>query len=83
VRVFLRTDGPVPGIADRVRALVPNALDVQLVYERRESELRPSLRSLAPREQFVSYFRAAHGAEPASTLLEAFDQVLEDVGGEQ
>ncbi|MGH2705381.1 MAG: metallophosphoesterase family protein [Actinomycetota bacterium] len=82
VRVFLRTDGPVPGIADRVRALVPDALDVQLVYERHELEVRPSLRSLAPREQFVSYYRGAHGAEPAPALLEAFDRVLDDVGAQ-
>ena len=34
LRVFVETDGPIPGIADRVREALPNALDVQLVYDR-------------------------------------------------
>jgi exonuclease SbcD len=78
LRVFVATDGPVPGIADRVRAELPNALDVHLVYER--DEVRDGggvpLSSLRPRDQFVAYHVAHHGAEPAAPLLEAFDEVL-------
>jgi exonuclease SbcD len=77
LRVFVTTDGPVPGIADRVRDELPNALDVHLVYERAESERAGEpLSSLHPREQFVAYHVAHHGAEPADTLLAAFDEVL-------
>jgi DNA repair protein SbcD/Mre11 len=78
VRVFVTTDGPVPGIADRVREDLPNALDVHLVYERAGDD-RPDgdpLSSLAPREQFLAYYRTEHGAEPDDRLLEAFDEVL-------
>jgi exonuclease SbcD len=78
LRVFVATDGPVPGIADRVRDELPNALDVHLVYERTEgSELGGEpLSSLHPRDQFVAYHVAHHGADPAAELLEAFDEVL-------
>ena len=38
LRVFVTTDGPVPGIADRIRDDLPNALDVHLVYERADAE---------------------------------------------
>ena len=67
LRVFVDTDGPVPGIADRVRDELPNALDVHLVYERDDDASAPAggpVSAMAPREQFVAYYRAQHGAEP-------------------
>jgi exonuclease SbcD len=78
VRVFLSVEGPTPGLADRVREAIPGALDVHLEYERAEAE--PSaepVSAMSPREQFVAYYRAQHGADPAEDLLGAFDEVLE------
>ena len=79
LRVFVATDGPVPGIADRVREELPNALDVHLEYEREGGDAggEEPLSSLHPREQFVAYYRAHHQAEPVEPLLAAFDEVLE------
>jgi DNA repair protein SbcD/Mre11 len=80
LRVFVETDGPVPGIAERVRDALPNALDVHLVYEHDDETAHPAggpVSAMAPREQFVAYYRAQHGAEPDDTVLEAFDEVLE------
>ena len=80
LRVFVDTDGPVPGIADRVRDELPNALDVHLVYERDDDASAPAggpVSAMAPREQFVAYYRAQHKAEPDPVVLEAFDEVLE------
>lgn len=76
LRVFVTTDGPVPGLADRVRDELPNALDVVPVYEREEcgGDDVP-IRSLHPRDQFVAYYRAHHQAEPVAALLDAFDEV--------
>jgi exonuclease SbcD len=77
LRVFVETDGPVPGIADRIRAELPNALDVHLVYEREETrDEAASVSSLRPREQFEAYYRGQHGAAPSADLLDAFDEVL-------
>jgi len=81
LRVFLHTDGPVPGIAERIRDALPNAVDVQLRYERAEpeDEAQP-LSSLQPRDQFVSYYRREHGVEaPPDDLMKAFDEVLDDL----
>jgi DNA repair protein SbcD/Mre11 len=81
LRVFVHTDGPVPGVAERIRDALPNAVDVSLVYERTEPgpEAAP-LSSLQPREQFLSYYRRHHGVDdvPEDTMA-AFDEVLEDV----
>ena len=79
LRVFVTTEGPVPGIADRIRDELPNALDVHLEYERaeRSGDGGPPLSSLHPRDQFVAYHETSHGAPPAEELLAAFDEVLE------
>jgi DNA repair protein SbcD/Mre11 len=79
LRVFVDTEGPVPGIADQVRELVPNAVDVIPRYERadRPSDA-PLLQTLKPREQFEAYYRAEHGAEPDPSLLQAFDEVASE-----
>jgi DNA repair protein SbcD/Mre11 len=77
LRVFVETDGPVPGVADRIRDELPNAIDVFLVYERRDvpPDVEP-VSSLHPRDQFVAYYRSQHGAKPADELLDAFDEAL-------
>jgi exonuclease SbcD len=78
LRVFVETDGPVPGIADRVRDILPNAVDVIPRYERAgQPSEPPKLQTLKPREQFDAYYRAVHGAEPDVSLLQAFDEVAE------
>ncbi|MFN2587807.1 MAG: exonuclease SbcCD subunit D [Actinomycetota bacterium] len=78
--VNLRVDQPVPGLADRVRAALPNALDVRLVLPQpEEAEARPSLRGLDPKQQFLQYYEAAHGAPPVDELVIAFETVYEEV----
>ncbi|MBA2359841.1 MAG: exonuclease SbcCD subunit D [Actinobacteria bacterium] len=82
LRVFVSTDGPVPGMAAQIRDALPNAVDVSLRYERTEAkdEGRP-LSSLQPRDQFLSYYRREHGVDDVPhTLVRAFDEVLEDIG---
>ncbi len=78
LRAFVTTDGPVPGVADRIRDELPNVLDVHLVYERADEPVdgREPLSSLSPHDQFVAYYQAQHGAEPEPSLLAVFDEVL-------
>jgi DNA repair protein SbcD/Mre11 len=84
LRVFVDTDGPVPGIAERIREALPNAVDVSLRYERAEAtDDGQPLSSLQPRDQFTSYYRREHGVEAVpDDLLRAFDELLEAVGHE-
>jgi exonuclease SbcD len=83
LRVFVRTDGPVPGLAAQVRDELPNAVDVALRYERAEGpDGGAPLSSLEPRDQFSSYYRSRHGVDqPPEDLMAAFDEVLTDVQG--
>ena len=81
LRATVKVDRPVPGIADRVREILPNVLDVRLDYERSEAEVRPTLRGLEPSDQFVAYYRDHHGTEPGDDLVTAFARVYEEVNG--
>jgi exonuclease SbcD len=80
LRVFVDTAGPVPGLADRVREGLPNAVWVEPVYERADGA-RPEagMRTLQPREQFLHYYRHAHGADADATLIAAFDEIYAEV----
>jgi exonuclease SbcD len=80
LRVFVHTDGPVPGMAERIRDALPNAVDVSLRYERVETpeEVR-ALTSLLPRDQFVAYYRREHAVEEVpEAIMAAFDEVLDE-----
>lgn len=87
LRVFVETDGPMPGIADRVREALPNALDVKLVYDRTaddgDGSRTAGVGALGPRDQFAAYERLTHGVDPDPGLLAAFDEVLALVRDEQ
>jgi exonuclease SbcD len=83
LRVTVRTDGPVPGLAERVREELPNAVDVRLHRQRvdgpGDGRDRPGP-SPSPRDQFAAYYRREHGVEEVpAELLRAFDEVLEAV----
>ena len=78
LRVRVRTGGQVPGIADRVREILPHAVQVIPTYDRAEGDpLSPALATLQPREQFSAYHRAEHGGNPSPEMLATFTEVLD------
>jgi len=79
LRVEVLTEGPVPGLNDRVRDELPNAVDVRVSYERVEAEpAGPPISSLASRDQFISFYRTEHGVDQVpAEVLDAFDEVAE------
>jgi exonuclease SbcD len=82
VRVFLECGGPEPGLAERVQEVLPNAVEVRLVYEREHPERNVAdFRTLTPAELFMRYYRDHHGAEPAEDLIRIFNELLEEVSG--
>ncbi len=80
-RVIVEVERPEPGLAARVREAIPTAVDVRLEYEHERALPEPELARLAPRELFVRYYRAQHGAEPAEELAALFDELLDQVAG--
>ncbi len=79
LRVVLDVDRPEPGMAQRVRDLLPGAVDVRLQYERLEGDGSADgrvLGQLAPIDLFARYYRVQHGAEPAPELLALFSELF-------
>ena len=70
LRVVLDVERPEPGLAQRVRDVLPGAVDVRLDYERSDDEPdAPDLAALAPTDLFARYYRSQHGAEPDAGTL--------------
>jgi exonuclease SbcD len=82
LRVTVVCGGPAPGLADAVREILPNALEVRLEYERAPGESEPGeARRLSPRQLFERYYNVRHGAGAAPELMTQFDELLEEVSG--
>jgi exonuclease SbcD len=82
LRVTVRADRPVPGLAERVREMLPNALDVTVDHPRvggegREERGRGRAR-LAPAQLFAAYYEHRHQAPPPDELRQLFDRVHEE-----
>ena len=77
--VSVATDGPSPGLADDVRAALPNALHVRADYERAETET-PSREGLPLDQLYAAFVREKRGVEPADDLMAAFRELQNELG---
>jgi len=82
LRVTVKADGPVPGLAERVKELLPNALDVTVDHPRdggaAQQERGKGRAKLAPAQLFAAYYEHRHQAPPPPELQKLFDQVHEE-----
>ena len=82
VKVFVRVDRPLPGLAEQVREIVPNAVDI--VVERTDEdaeEARAAVQKMSPQELFTAYHQGTYGSEPAPALLALFNRLHEEING--
>jgi exonuclease SbcD len=79
LRVTVITDGPVPGLADRIRARLPNALIVH-TKSTAATEIRTSgpRAQLKPQELFQEFYRRQHSGLPHPELLTTFNELYEE-----
>jgi exonuclease SbcD len=78
LRVGVRVDGPVPGVAEQVREMLPNALDVRLLYERSEPAPAPATQGLSPAQLFVEFYRRRNGAAPPAEMEKLFHDTYDE-----
>ena len=82
LRVRVQADGPTPGLADRVKELLPNALDVTVEHPREPAKNggngAPGRVKLAPSQLFAAYYEHRHQAKPPTELQQLFDQIHEE-----
>jgi exonuclease SbcD len=83
LRVRVQADAPEPGLAERVKELLPNALDVTVEHKRDPGQPAAAERGagrvkLAPSRLFAAYYEHRHHAPPPAELQQLFDQVHEE-----
>jgi exonuclease SbcD len=82
VKVFVKVDRPLPGLAEQVREIVPNAVDI--VVERATDEAtsdRPEIHRLSAQELFTAYHQSAFTRPPDPALLALFNRLYEEATG--
>jgi len=77
LRVTVKTAGPVPGIADRVREILPNALDIRIDYPRSQTPSR-SRKQMPPEALFQEFYHLQHGVAAPEALITAFRDLYEE-----
>lgn len=80
LRVRVRVPEPTPGSEDRVRALLPHAVQVTQDWPRRETaaEPEPPRRGTDPAELFADYYRRTHQTDLPESLRRLFVDVLRE-----
>src|SRR5207247_332868 len=82
LKVFLKADRPVPGLAQQVREIAPNAVQIEMVRETPEEDdvLDFDVHRESPAEVFTAFYREEHaGNEPPAQLMVLFNQLYEEV----
>jgi exonuclease SbcD len=81
LKVFVKVDRPLPGLAEQVRELLPNAVDI--VVERTDEKPTDDdreLQQLSAAELFTAYYRQMYAeAEPRAELMALFNRLHEEV----
>jgi exonuclease SbcD len=82
LRVAVKTEGPVPGLAEQVRELLPNAVEVTLDYPRTATPTNGhGAEALLPAELFTRFYERKNGAPPGPELAKLFDDLYEEARG--
>jgi exonuclease SbcD len=80
LRVTVKADGPAPGLADRVKELLPNALDVAVDHPRAPTPAAGGAGRvrLEPGRLFAAYYEHRNGAPPSTELQALFGALYEE-----
>jgi exonuclease SbcD len=81
LRVRVKAEAPTPGLADRVKELLPNALDVTVDHPReagQQPERGKGRGKLAPAQLFAAYYEHRNQAPPPAELQKLFDAIHEE-----
>jgi len=82
LKVFLKADRPAPGLAQQVREIAPNTVQVETVRETAEEDeaLDFDMHRESPAEVFTAFYLREHsGNEPPADLMGLFNQLYEEV----
>ncbi len=83
LRVTVRVPAPTPGIADQIREILPNAVDIRIDYPRAEAAQAPKkLGALTPEAMFAEFYLRQRETEPAPEVAALFRELYQEVAHE-
>jgi len=77
LRVTLEVDAPAPGLAQRVKDILPDALEISLAYPRHEPAPRAVPEGREPIDLLSAYYAREHAAELPPKMVTLFQQLYE------
>lgn len=80
LRVTVELEQPQLGLADKIRQMLPLALDVQVALPKRPDPEPPPARHLSPLELFQRYYETNRGGTLPEAHARAFLKLLEEAG---
>lgn len=81
LRLVVRTATRIPGIADQLMELFPNALDIRVECSYEEEAVPELSGAKQPHEHFGDFFRQSRASEPPDEIMEAFHSLHKEVLG--
>lgn len=78
LRVTLEVDAPAPGLAQRVKEILPDALEVSLAYPRQEPPPSPAPEGREPIDLLRAYYTREHTAELPAEMVTLFQRLYEE-----
>jgi exonuclease SbcD len=79
LRVFIRAGGIVANLAEQVREILPNAVDVRCIRpDERPQERQQTLLAMGPEELFATFYQQARGHDAPEAVLALFRRLYEE-----
>jgi len=79
LRVFVRADGAVANLAEQVREILPNAVDVRCIRPGEPAQGKQrELLAMGPEELFSAYYQQARGHQAPEAVLALFRRLHEE-----
>jgi len=78
LRVTVLSDKPIPGIADLIRDLLPNALEVRPGWSSPAQAEAPEISGTDPFDLFCRYYSKQTGSQPADQVAKLFRELYEE-----
>jgi exonuclease SbcD len=80
-KVIVKLEAPVVGLADRVRKVCRNALQIEPRYPHTSETAAPLLdpEKFSPKEAYLKFYGDRVGAEPSAAVVAAFETLFEEM----
>jgi exonuclease SbcD len=78
LRVTVLSDLPIPGVADLIRELLPNALEVRPGWSSPVKDAAPEVSGTDPFDLFCRYYLKQTGGPPADQVAKLFKELYEE-----